>query len=607
MAERTSAITRKIITNVIKDAPVAVEQITDGDLSLWGMNWIADSWFIEVMTDSSEADYTYMDRSADSQAGTYAMELTTDGSGDGPLVSNNLTTYGADGETLQVRLYGKTADGAGAAVVYGYYEDGTFDEYYYNFTGASEGTWTISVGGPSADQIETWSPTSSYTQHTYTQVTLPGANVDEGFFYLIPTGTSKTLLVDNVEFLVAAGNQVADGNMESWTEWADQISPLGEYDFQSGTDWGFFPDASDTESSYIQRATSTQAGTYAAKMIVGDAADLTDNDDRGLFRQEVSGTSGATATASVYTKSTNSKTGYMILLNANPGAHTEIWDFVANTWDSLSTTVTDLPGTDNALTCSGTASYVQNSESLTVPDSGDIVMVLMSDKGDGATPQTYWFDTVSLLINEADPVVLFDAENGSDGTNLDSGDYVFRYRTTDGTPATQYALAGDGSIESSFALIDHSGQPITFGTPTADGNPVTKTYFETNDALNIKTGSIAKLGSVSVDYKSVGQTTIYTVPTGYTLRGFYTEAKTTAATAPNNDSVARMGTSGGGYDDVTDVVIQPGSTVGDIERNFISSTSDIAAGGVVQVDVTTADTGTDLDATVYLYGVLTAV
>jgi hypothetical protein len=343
-------------------------------------------------------------------------------------------------------------------------------------------------------------------------------------------------------------------------------------------------------------------------MIVGDSADVISNDDRGYVYQVYAGNPGAAITVSVYSKSTNSKTGYMQFLDAAPGVHANIWDNVADTWDPLVTTVTDLPGTSNSLTCSGTASYVINTETLTIPASGTLCVVLMSDKGDNTTQQTYFFDTLVMTTNvSAGATTLFDFENGSDATNLDVGDAIMDYRTTGGAPASQWKLGGTGVLESSLVAIDYSAIPFIFADPTQDGNPVTKTYFESIVPVNIQSLAISQLGSVAVDYKSTGQTTIYTVPTGFLLRGFYTETKTTAADAVANDSLARMGTSGGGYVDVTGTIVQPSSTIGNVVRSSLTGTTDIAAGGVIQVDVTTADTGTDLDAIVYLYGILISV
>jgi len=595
----------------VKQGEVANDVLTDSDFANWSSNDTPDDWFSEGLAGGGDADYSLLTQSEDSYAGSYALASATDGSGNGNRISNELNTYGANGETMQVRLYAKTADSATVLVYYSY-EDVGMDTYYYNFTGAGAGTWTIDGGsGPTSDQIEVWAPTSSYAQNTFTQVTLPGAGVDSGWATIVVSGgNDKTVLLDNVEILIAGSDEVNNGTMEAWSTWADQNTPLASWTFEPGADWDFLPFAGDTESSSIVKGVDAHEGSNAVELVVGDSASLTSNDDRGYIWQSYSGVAATELTASVYTKTTNGKTGYMILLNGNPGSHTEIWDFVAGTWDVLGTTVTDLPGTSNALTCSGTTSYVENTADVTIPTSGNIVMVLMSDKGDGATQQTYQFDTATLSEIEAGTQIQqFPFRSTSAISDFEENDRVLDFTCNGevGNVAYAWTLSDEGEAEldimheSDFpGRHNFTGLDCFFGTPTNSYNPADKGYVDAQLAVRM-------LGFANVDYKSTGQTVIFAVPTGFVLRGFYTETKTTTAVAPNNDSVAQMGTAGGSYSDVAGAVVQPSATPGGIARGAISSTFEIATGEEIKIDVTTADTGTDLDATVYLYGVLIPV
>lgn len=597
-------------TNV--KVPATIDNdLTDGDFASWQSDNVPDAWVSEGLTGGGDADYTLITQSEDSQGGSYAVSMESDGSGNSNLLFNELNTYGANGETMQVRLYGKTADSATVGAVYVYEHSGTNDIYYWNFTGGAAGTWTVDAGsGPTSDQIESWSPTSSYTQNTFTQVTLPGSNVLEGWAYITAGGVSKTALVDGCEILIAGADEASNGTFEAWTAWANQDTPLDSWTFEPGTDWSFTPSVGDSEVSAIIKSTDVQAGSNSVQLMVGDMSDLTANDDRGYIYQQIAGVATTAITASVYTKTTNSKVPFMVLLNDNPGVHTEIWDFVAGTWDVLATTVTDLPGTSNAMACSATTSYVENTADLVIPTSGKVTMVLMTDKGDGATQQSYFFDTASLGEETAGTQIQqFSTKCGSAIADFEENDRILEW--ADG--ATNIFLAQTLSDEGEAELDvmwdsdlpgrhNFTGMDMFFGTPVNAYNPADKNYVDGQVV-----GCVHLLGSVSVDYKTVGQTTIYTVPLGYLLRGFYTETKTVTSVAPNNDSVAQMGTAVGSYNDVTGTVIQPSSSVGDVEKSLISSTLDIASGEVVKVDVTTADTGTDLDAIVYLYGILIPV
>ena len=605
MPNRSSTIINKYISNVVKGAAVPTDVAEDGDFANWEMLNYPDSWTMnDIILDATAVEG--WSRSEDQHAGTYAINLECvknpgDGSRISPAISGFYDTDVAN-KTMQARFYSKRNVGTANIFVAAFYYNGA-DDYEWNLTTSS---WIVKGSGDN-NIYEQITIDGTYTQYTSTQRTIPADGTEFWFNTLAGSATpNDSALVDNNEWLLAGADVATNGTFEAWTEFANYTDPLTDYTAVVPEDWEFGTDG-DTGYSYMARSASQQAGTYALSMLLGDDASVQNNADRGYVYQTYAGTADAVMTASVYTKSTNSKTGYLIFLDAAPGSHTKIWDFVANTWDVLATTVTELPGTSNALTCSGTGSYVINSEAATIPTSGNFVAVLMSDKGDGATQQTYFFDTLVMTTNvSAGAEVLFDLENPSDASNLDSGDYILKAHTTGGTPDVGFGIkAGGGEGEVLDDELDFSNIAVDFADPTSAQEPVTSNYLEAS--TTIPALAMSWLGSVSVDYKTVAQYTLYTVPTGYKLYGMYVQVETTVTDAPNNDSGSSIGTSGGSWTDVMSTAPQPSGAVGTVTQSAFSQTTAVAAGGVVKVDISGADTGTDLDAIVTLYGILIAV
>lgn len=587
------------------------ERITDGDFENQNTFETPDGFvMLNIVADANVE--TNFAKSATAQAGSYALQLTCAyDSGDGSYLSPTPTFFDdtvTGGETVQVRTYARQLSGANSALAVAQFAVVGGTDYVYNLTA---GDWIeFNGGGDDGNNYEivALSGGASYTQYTSTQRTLPVSSTEAWANVLLAsTVQNETGLLDGLEFLVDGADVLTEGGFENWTTYASQSDPLNDWTYVPTADGEFMAD--DLESSdYIDF--TTDGADNVVKMVIKS----TGNANRAYIYGAITRPAGTSLdlSAAVETKTSASQTPYLIALDGAPSSHTQIWDFVTGTWDTASTTVTDLPGTDNAKTLSGTESFVSNDAGdITVPDSGVIALVLMSDDGNSPTGQyEYYFKTASAIENVStggSSFVGLDVSSATDSTDLEATDYIEKIHTTGGTPAVLWGIKKTGEVESDVITeldFDTNGIDLKVSTPVADTEPATKGY---TDNL-VKTGTLMMVQKTAVDYKSVASTLLYTVPAGYAFIPFHYATLTTVATAPNNDSSSTIGTNGPGYDNMINPT-QPPSSSADVASPLrdCSQSSKLAAGTAIYIKVVSADTGTALNADVLLYGTLIAV
>ena len=596
------------------------ESIVDGDYANWSTALYPDSWALyNTILDGPEDDPSRWARSTDSYAATYALELIANADvGGGTYISPALTgVYGTAvaEKTVQARFYAKenvTVGSPGYGVSVNYF-DGA-DDYIWNYT---ENNWVVAKGiSDDGNNQEIAAVDGSYTQYTSTQRTLP-AGATEFWFDIIGYSDAEndSILIDNVEWLLDGADVATNGTLEAWTEYANPTTPLTSWGFAAGDNWAFDPlDVGD--NSHITRGTDTQAGTYAVEMLVLGSG----NGERGFVYQTITRPAGTSIDLSVYTKTSDAQTPYLICLDGVGGAMTQQYDFVADTWDTQGTSPTDLPGTSNAKTLSGTTSYVENTHTVTVPASGTLVVVLMTDDGDGGAGYTYKFDTASgiaSIVAGGVQIQQFPFKTDSNISDYQDNDRLVEF-VASGNPADKILVlevADNARPELDIEwLSDFPGVhnlenlDLYIATPTETYNPTTKAYVDTTSASAAATSAKYVGVTATIDCTATGQTTTgFTVPTGYKFLVSQIGWETISVDVPGGFTQAGVGTAGGGYTDVMVGLTNPSTTVGVVSATFPATTSFIAAGGEIFVNVTNGDGGTALTAKLYLFGTLIAV
>ncbi len=601
MADSSQIIKTIVTPSKVAGTPTPTEVVVDGDFEDWLLGNYPDDWGLWNEITDDPALFGSWAQSTDSNTGTYALELTTTVPDAGDFLSAFLTGVydtAVASKTIQARFYAKdgtgTPDGLGVGA---FYYDGAND-YEWNLTA---GAWIIKGSGD--DEVyEDVNTTGSYAQYTSTQRTLP-VGAQEFWINIVAFSSNDgdSVIIDDLEWLLAGADVASNGGFENWTEYANQGTPLDEWTFTAGGNWELdtlFPE----EGSYINQ--TTDGGDNVVSMYVRNIG----SGERGYIWQGLEGAQGETVdfSAAIESKTSDSQTGYFIALNSAPGTHTEIWDFVTEQWDLLATNVIDLPGTDNAKTLSGTGSFVSNDAGdITFPVSEKIVMVFMSDDGQGAAQYEYHFKLASAVADQLVGGSTYTGVRSVSGTDFDDmvdGDFAVKVENTVGD--ILFGVAGDGTVEQYDDYMDFSGLEIDVAAPVNPDNPVTRTHFDAQVPVVVNTTAVSMLGRADVDFKVATQTPIYTVPLGYTLLASVVQVETTVVNTPDNLSISSVGTAAGSYTDVATTIPQPSSTLDNVNGALISTTTIIDAGEQVFVNVSTPDTGTTLNGTVYLYGLL---
>ena len=517
----------------------AVDQLTDGSFELW----VITGYTPDDFGSDNALNATPAERSTDSHAGTYAMLLNCDGAFGGNYISDtwiNMAAMAVGDETLQIRFYGKRGTGTGNAALMYNCVDGE-DNYIWNFTGASAGTWTILVGPPSADQIETLTLTSSYTQVTSTQVTIP-SGYTEGMCILfgLSANTGDTILVDDYELLIASSDVATNGTFEAWTA------------VEGLTNWtiGRF---SGSETSVVKESSAVYSGTYAVKM--------TDRHNNSNYvSQLITGTPAETLTARHYARGAagNAGTVYsvMFFLNNTMGSADQVWNKTTTSWEAY----TDFGSLDDDnrifLEVSVSEVYTPSQTVLTIPASTKVQMIIFQSATD------------------SDDLMYVDLASETKLT-LGYGDLM----TVDANGKTTF----DGEIVGSDATGDTG--LVNLG--------------------QLKETGLVLLGSQEVDMTSIAATTIHTASANElpvlishvcTSVDAYSNPPTFSI-GTNSTDYNNLVASGGATASV-------GTYTWNTLLGTTTAYPTLASSDAVKVNVTTGSTATTHDVTFYVFGVL---
>ncbi len=451
--------------------------LTDGGMEDWLME--VDNFDIDDMGSTPVA------KSTDSHGGTYAALLTADFNMGGVYISNPMTNSASYDslETIQAKLYAKRVTGtANILVLYSCYIGEA--SYYYNFSGDNAGTWTIAGGGPSGDQMETLTATSSYTQLTSTQVTSPdGGSIGHITVFASSTNSGDTILIDDFEEYIATVDEAVNGTFEAWTASENYL-----------TNWfdSYWTDGGETEEiPQIERnSVNVQAGTYATSL--GSNHTVANND--AYVGQNFSGVFGDNYRLSFYAKSQDigaTVTSSLSFFNGNPSTATQYYNFSTNHWDDY-TKVSTIPDSDHRQDDSLTTGFQQltfENTGLVVPESGIITPVIsaMVDTGWTETTKSVMVvDTVSMEKGTTTTPTAGVAFNASAPTVV----YGMATETISAETDFYITIGGITNGTATGSNVNNLTWQVVAGTPTSSAEPYgtlssTKFSFSADDNLII--------------------------------------------------------------------------------------------------------------------------
>jgi len=599
------------------DVITPTERLINGNLAAWSTTVYPDSWGMYTPSDGLPTR-TLFQRSSTAYAGTYAMELEV---GTSELISvyssNILISYsalaGAD-ETIQATLYARRSTGtANVGLIYICEYGG--DSYIYNFTGAESGTWTSDIAAPTTDQVEIKTLTSSYVLQTFTSATVPDEVDVEAWANIFALGTTgHTILIDNHEILVAGANAASNTTFEAWTTDSDQSSStVTSFNYYNGFGYYDWIEPTQMESSYILRDDSDKpAGmTYSAKMYIGDAPENQDADHRQYIDQAYTGTIGVSLETSIWHKN---GIGYIFFINGTTAGYTQVWNKTTNVWVNHSgTAITDFP--------EGTADYFQATESdgswteytdtVTIPASGIVRMVCLSNKSAVATPLICSWGDLSMsedVVTPGIPINMDTLTNPSAYADLDSTDTIFKREVSD---KVFVHLKGDGKYYTGLADFDYSTSPVAVGNATDADHAYTKSQSDTAISTAVTNGTTRmmtatdlspELNQLILDETITG----YTVPTGYTFHSYGYITEITESSGAGMSAIVNHGDNNPSYNN-GGALQTPNAVVGAIGAYSLDSTTkNFTSGTAIMIKVTSVATGYTVLKTKYrLVGFLT--
>ena len=523
-----------------------VQQLLNKDFNDWSLSGRTPDDY-ELMSLGGSVE-----RSTDKHAGTYAAKLTISalysaGFYISPLMGNYTTAVAGSLETLQARIYAKRLTGSPNVSVLYECENGE-DSYNYNFTGANAGTWTVTTEMPTADNFETLTATSSYTQLTGTQVTVPEGYTD-GFAYIFGSSANSgdTMVIDDYEVLIEGTDQAVNGDFEDWTD------VVGPDSWLTGT-------INDDGAGIItEETTIVNTGTSSVKM--------EDNGDspKSYVGQLFTGTAGDEISFSYYARGASGNASAvrssMIFLNNTVDEADEIFNYTTGAWEEYSDTGDLDADNQRYLLVTNSEVFSQDSYSeIPAPTSGKILAVVWMESS-GEEGDVMYVDTASMFFSEA-------------GTN--------EVQSVDSDGKTTFP----GEVSGQDATLDNSF--LTLGQFKEQGGGL--------------------LGTVEVDMTAVAKTILYTNITGKRVIPLRVVQVCIAEADYSNTATWSMGINDADYNNyITSGSVATPGTAGYFQQDEIASVSAVTSmetGDNMKINVTTGATATTQTVVFRVYGIV---
>lgn len=561
--------------------------------------YFADDWFYRVYWGDSGADlgpdYSLVERTADSNSGTYAAKVyTTWDNGGGQYFSYQLLNYGSlfiPNQTVQARLYAKRDSGA-ATIIIAYVMEGEEDNLYYNFTGAFAGTWSAGASAtqPNSDQLYMITPDGTYTQYTATQATAPSElGYDYGYILMVVASANEgdAVFIDDYETLIDSTDEALNGGFETWTQVSNVNQPL--------TDWIFYNN--NTDGIYPHLVIDQIGGVFDLTL----STEITELSNAPMVLQTITPT-GDEGEDVDYSVTQTGDANCIFFLDNDVDNYTQIWNFNTSAWVAYSDPVNAAPNVsaDYVVVVDNTT----ETGTITVPGSGKICAVALFDVSDGVDPMNAVLSEFSLTEEQdigGNTVTILSTSTDSDATDLGDTDSILLINTTGGTPATLLEYTGDYKWKTNHTYWDFSDGEKSF--KIGQGT-------EENDAVNLgglRTNGVALLAKVeNIDFTSTGVTTLYTVPEGKKLIIDDIVFVCTSMDAYSNNPTYNLGTNDSDYNSIVNGhFVAPTASDYSVGVLYAVGQRSMPTGGDdVKLNITIGATATTMVVTALVFGTL---
>lgn len=530
------------------------EQIENGGFETWSET-DPSGWTF----DGGSGDASLSKETTIVHSGSNACKIV-ENTGRGTLTQQNGSV--SQGKTGNISFYSRGDEGGESVGLLLIAHDGEND-YAYNFTGENAGTWTVLTGDPSADQVKSQELTTSYAEVTATYTgysnnpstiyiviassglgetiyvddvslnvvgeTMPTAdqmdlkvytdsyaqysstcNTDDGtglgvllFINADEAETGDYILVDTADFNKSGGsNELSNFDFENWTPGGDPTISL--------RNWSDTQIGAGTTPTITREASIKHAGNYAVKLsnpgtshkAIGQVKDNLTEDD--IYRLKFWSRYGE-----------NIGEATVFLLNDDMPQATQIYNFTTEAWETY-TGNEDLDS-DNTEVFSLTDTYTQYTlaKDVPVPASGKLAPYLVDSQDWGLSEGVAYFDDVTLqkvTIIPATDVTISDNANVSDYADLEATDWVYRNRTTGGTPKELDSMKATGEHVTDLDEFDYSDKPMSVGESVNDDQAITQGQVK-ELCVQALTPWSAELDLTDSD----DEVSVITVPTGQKL------------------------------------------------------------------------------------------
>jgi hypothetical protein len=243
---------------------------------------------------------------------------------------------------------------------------------------------------------------------------------------------------------------------------------------------------------------------------------------------------------------------------------------------------------------------------ITIPASGYVSMVLISDVSDGMSDACTTYTLPSLEETEyvgRNIITMLGSYSDSDVTDLDADDDILVAHTLGGTPADALRYSGDFKWYNASTSWDFTAdnKPMKIANGSVDADAVNL------GILKEKAVSLLAVSDV-IDMKTPATTSIYTCPAGKRvyISGILVECD--AVESFSSPATYNLGINDSDYNNIVNGANDVPAAAGYfLNKSFAGPMPRLSAGEILKIKVTNGATATTQNAKIYILGFLVDV